>query len=1012
MEKGIKTLQSLARGRHTKDRSPTPSQFSEDYFDSSGSGYVDREAALAYGDSINKFSSSYSYSEPLLDVSHQHEVPQNQTSRSLSLATASTKTSQEDLNFRPREIQRSLATTPDEARLGITDLMGDATNDCFSPDISLNFQSTTTNLDMSSLGLDADWDLLQPSQWIAEHQKIQLYILERSFLWFESGDRQRFVFNKQYIMRPGADVTETYYVKTKLPTKCPVTQLKSIWQEFVDTDSLFSHNPSDSISLGNRSHDSEGSIRNCIDSFQRWRSRRGLVIGEAITAVKSTSVIDSDFSIYMTSLIQSRNVLVSVYQAVEYLQRKGSCIEEVSLFVKDRPKVIRLVSVPIKRLEALTVRLNLIVGSLSWAMQRGFVIPMSVDPGSSGASPSHSLLISILEEDRLESISDCPSLGVLAAYWRYLARVLDVALVTYCSSHLVSTPEEQSLLYQLQPQCVIEIQDSTSVFAPASLECLNEFVQGSVWTLCYKDCLVETGTTQTVHDSNTNLVTSTRLAIRSAYVSASIESLADIWGPVWRLEKTEKQMNGIEGYLYALGTGAIGELPNTTFFSPPTILPDEILCHFIPSRDQMERDLRPFHESSKSRLLIGVTQISGLVRNESCQTPQQDCLQGVDLRPHGTSSAVKYSAATTFTLGIGYSGTQIGVSKQYLRHPLVTRKQSLIQKWSMWPDRRNPYTLLPWLGIEVSLCTRNARRRRLVHILGSSTMSPFVNTIRWENLDCGKAFKQTLASEDLNAFPRLYAEQAEWRMELGRAVAYLLTALANTGIVHSGDLEVYTHTDSKDPDQILTIPSKSHTWVGLLKDTERSATFAITTSDCLSFPYSRLKCSGQRCLDQGSIKPQFTILETTIAPVSSPNAPTAAEKTSWSQGIPSGGRLPMQSSKMAMLKVIDYLPHGELLATWSASEFLKGALLGLPSRTMSARFQERADDSTYEVLTGARVYVISERGSVLKTIPQKRKNCFIEPSLPEVRSWRSFEQEPLQPPQIQSVMSLTYAYSG
>ncbi|MCJ1417684.1 hypothetical protein MMC32_004028 [Xylographa parallela] len=271
-------------------------------------------------------------------------------------------------------------------------------------------------------------------------------------------------------------------------------------------------------------------------------------------------------------------------------------------------------------------------------------------------------------------------------------------------------------------------------------------------------------------------------------------------------------------------------------------------------------------------------------------------------------------------------------------------------------------------------------------------MTPYLDTIKWDSPECGHAFKQALASEDLNAFPTLYSERVEWRTELGEAVAYLLTALANTGIARSGDLEVYTHTNSTDPDQILTLATKTHTWAGLLKDTERSAAFAVTTSDCLSFPYALLKCSGQRCRARLSKKPQYTMLETFVAPVSSPDAPSITEKASWSQGIPPGGRLRWQSSRSDMLKVVDYLPKGEILATWSASEYFKAALLGLPNSATNVRFQESSDEGTYQSLTKAKVYVISEKTSGLRADSKNNTNNSTEYCTPRSRGWTPYPQ--------------------
>ncbi|MCJ1434354.1 hypothetical protein MMC27_003722 [Xylographa pallens] len=876
-----------------------------------------------------------------------------------------------------------------ELRTSETETTGDSISRSIAPTMFPGLASPSVKLNVSIMGLDADVDLLSPSQWIAEHEKIQWYTIKQSFFWFEYHFPSGINFKDRNTFISGIPSPEPLYFEAKLPSECPVRLLESNWQDFIDTDTVFFRHPSSMLVHGKRSRDSQGSVQDCIHAFQNWLSRPGSVINKVIMASASRSEIDPSFPSHVTSLIKSRNILVSVCRTIEYLQQRGVCQEEINLFVEDRPRVIRLISIPLERFTSLARQLNLIVGSLSWAVHSGFEILVSLDFKSRRTTVSHHWLIPVLEEGCPENLSGCSGLDVLATRWHYLARVLDLALIAYCSSHLVSTTEEDSLLLQLKPNSVVEISGSKSVFAPASLECLGHFVQGAkIWTLCDVDHLVQARGTS-IHSSASNTpVVSAHFGVSPAYVSASIESLADIWGPVWRFQKDNPQANTPEDhYYYTLGAGAIGQWPTNQASSSIKVLSNETLSHFVPSRERIEHVIIPFEENTRPRLLIGVAEVSGLEKNESCRTSQHECLQEQDLRPHGTSASTRYSATTTYNFGIGYSGTQIGVSKQYQRHPSITRKQSFVQKWTMWPDKRNPNTLLSWCGIEVSLCTRNARRRRLIHILGSNTMAPYLDTINWDSAECGQAFKQALASEDLDAFPTLYSQQVEWRTELGEAVAYLLTALVNTGIARSGDLEVYTHTDSTDPDQILTLATKTHTWAGLLKDTERSAAFAVTTSDCLSFPYAYLQCSGQRCRARLSKKPQYTMLETFLAPVSSPDAPSITEKASWSQNIPPGGRLRLQSSKSDMLKVVDYLPQGEILATWSASEYIKAVLLELPNSATNVRFQESSDEGTYQSLTKAKVYVISEKKSGLRADSKNNMNSSTKYCTPESRGW-------------------------
>ncbi|MCJ1398969.1 hypothetical protein MMC11_002171 [Xylographa trunciseda] len=1018
MEKGLKTLQTSARA----PRAVVPASDTSTSFEDSGLGpdtgidwTVDKfssDSALCLNteyESVPDGSSSRLQSKAPLaayssgsvstlseaDVSKRHLKDRSEDSggsrpalfkQAVPGATHRLETHKTTTLGLPNSTAALTTSLNNLSELGTSEIMRDPIHRSISPTIDLGSASPNVKFNTSILGLDADLDVLSPSQWIIEHQSIQWYTLKQSFFWFLDRDVPSINLEDQCMFVSGIHVPETLYVDSRLPTECPVRLLESSWQDFISSDTVFLRNRSSSLVHGKRSRASQGSVQECIHAFQNWLSRPGSVVDKIITGTAPGSKFDPGVLVHATSLIESRNILVTVCRTVEYLQQRGVCQKEMNLFIEDRPKVIRLISIPLARFASLAKQLNLLVGSLSWTMHGGFEILVSSDLENRRNLVSHHWLIPVLEKGHLEDLLHCSALDVLAARWRYLARVLDLAIITYCSSHLVSTVEEDSLLYQLKAKGIVEIPDSKSVFAPASLECLDEFVQGAkVWTLCNVDHLIEVSETSINSSASTVPSPSARFGISSAYVSASIESLAEIWGPVWRLQQNNQQMGSPRGYYYTLGAGAIGQWPTDQASSPVRVLSNETLSHFVPSRDRMEYIISPFEGNTGSRLLIGVAQISGLVQDESCKTSQHECLQEQDLRPHGTSLSTRYNTTTTYTLGIGYSGTQIGVSKQYQRYPSVTRKQSLIQKWTMWPDKRNPYTLLSWCGIEVSLCTRNARRRRLIHVLGSNTMAPYLDTIKWESSGCGTAFKQALAAEDLEAFPKLYSERVEWRTELGEAVAYLLTALVNTGIVHSGDLEVYTRTDSIDPDQIMTMAARTHTWAGFLKDTERTAAFVVATSDCLSLPYNPSICSGQRCRGHLSKKLQYTVLETAVAPVSSPHAPNITEKALWSQGIPSGRRLRLQSSKSDMLKVVKYLPKGEILATWSASEYIKAALLELPNSATNVRFQESTDDGTYQLLTGTKVYVISERTSGLNAVPRNNTNSSTEPCTPNSR---------------------------
>jgi hypothetical protein len=73
-------------------------------------------------------------------------------------------------------------------------------------------------------------------------------------------------------------------------------------------------------------------------------------------------------------------------------------------------------------------------------------------------------------------------------------------------------------------------------------------------------------------------------------------------------------------------------------------------------------------------------------------------------------------------------------------------KDTLVERWRN--GLRNIADLESFSGVEVSLCTRNAGRRRLWQILGSPTMYSFLkgNTFEWKNIECEKAYYKALSS--------------------------------------------------------------------------------------------------------------------------------------------------------------------------------------------------------------------------------------------------------------------------
>ncbi|KAH9216583.1 hypothetical protein DL95DRAFT_424516 [Leptodontidium sp. 2 PMI_412] len=108
-------------------------------------------------------------------------------------------------------------------------------------------------------------------------------------------------------------------------------------------------------------------------------------------------------------------------------------------------------------------------------------------------------------------------------------------------------------------------------------------------------------------------------------------------------------------------------------------------------------------------------------------------------------------------------------------------KGALVERWKH--NLRNPMDLEAFSGVEVSLCTRNARRRRLLHLLGSPTMHNYLRGISfsWISESCEYAYLKALRSP--KHFRRFWkALTSEHLDNVGDAISKCLDALEETGM--------------------------------------------------------------------------------------------------------------------------------------------------------------------------------------------------------------------------------------
>lgn len=404
------------------------------------------------------------------------------------------------------------------------------------------------------------------------------------------------------------------------------------------------------------------------------------------------------------------------------------------------------------------------------------------------------------------------------------------------------------------------------------------------------------------------------------HLSTSIESLTDLWGPSWKIIGEHGSIQQ-----YDIGNGSIVPWSeNAEYHSIYSATnPSEVYCHWISSKDWNEQLIEE-NQSGLPRkyfletdtLLIGANTEFGLNINQDCtSSPERLSRMKTQLFDQGAlriprtfrdkryidSHAMQVSGTA---LGI-ISGTGIVTYKRRVGH---TMKDALVERWRH--NLRSPLDLEAFSGVEVSFCTRNARRRRLMHLLGSNTMRNYLNTIsfNWASEDCELAYFKALRCPKL--LRRFWKDHKDWQENVGNAVSICLDALEETGIDDdSGELSALwvesfggqgdsdgesdgedhqegevvsppgalvsqapTVAKETDPsfceEHIVTLFRSEHTWTGFLQDSEESLTMAIVGMTCLDFLHEKgygRRCPGQRALANDASKSKgFAVLQTSL----------------------------------------------------------------------------------------------------------------------------------------------------
>ena len=448
--------------------------------------------------------------------------------------------------------------------------------------------------------------------------------------------------------------------------------------------------------------------------------------------------------------------------------------------------------------------------------------------------------------------------------WRGLIHMLDLAVLSYASAHLGDYPVRipynhivspfrsisRDLIYtQLHGTGPLKLDCQIRLSRKYRLRCLDPLLgQRPVWAF---------GTKSEAPD------------ISKLYLSTDIKTFADIWGPLWRVDS---QLEPPRINHYNVGGGTISRCPDPNDMMAPQLRAREVYAHWettaeriftgsqIPPGDDMSTQLY-FQEDDI--LLIGASR-NNLRSNPDCRCDltqiTKRLLEFRCLRPVGTSKSGRVQDADTVQAHIGATGVQVGYQRTYKLRAAQTWKQALVESWENSPERRNPWILQQRCGAEVSACTRNARRIRLIELLRTQTMRNFLKFYTWRAGDYQNSFNSALDSKDLSSLSRLILDEkdSEKRREYGSALSVCFKILSATGLDDNAELSLLWSPDPGS-EYLATLLRSEHTWTGFLKDTVHSCTFAVLDNRCLVSTYS----DGRVCRSFGEIT-GYSIFETNL----------------------------------------------------------------------------------------------------------------------------------------------------
>jgi hypothetical protein len=564
--------------------------------------------------------------------------------------------------------------------------------------------------------------------------------------------------------------------------------------------------------------------------------------------------------------IECRNAILNATRNLSLMEKASFCGSRISLLVLDKTRlnVARLVPIECGKIWALAKSFEECLESIIRGAKRGWASRLL------GGSRK----VSLNCQSILKDLDIAPAADDACNTWRSAVHVLDMAILSYVGAHIQSFGVNrgdsivlpsvgngstqnfpvhsshdatfQNLSSQWGTGQAVTFQGVTSTWGQARTRiifrqrlflCLDEF-------LCHHSAWV---------CENWNPDKALRQIENEPmlFLSTDAETFADIWGPMW---SSHTPSNPDQVIHYNVGNGKILEWKppddsKTLYGQDVTkldqnlcdIRDSERLCHWISNKsDGLESNLTNSTGgilSPSDILIIGAgakLQANTLCRS-SAGTVKRRLREVGSLHPAGTIKKSRYKESETLQTQVGWNGIGVGLQANFKMRERLW-KDVIVEIWKNSPNRRVPGILEFWLGVEVSMCTRNARRQRLITLLGSHTMQQYLNSLslEWTDPQCEVEFYAALGDPDYTAFRRLWESHVKWRPDLGAAISCCLDVLAETGATE-GSLKAFWAPNAAY-EYMVTLPDDEHSYAGFLKDSRDACTMVVFSKACLELP--------------------------------------------------------------------------------------------------------------------------------------------------------------------------------